>query len=87
MHNLHIETGRYAKTPRSARYCVFCKSSQQYVVEDEEVFLSNRLVDGNCKKFILKPRKNDWTFVQVTHWTLLICSECIDIKKILVVAK
>ena len=38
-HNLHIETGRYANTPRSERVCALCKSNGILVVEDEVHFL------------------------------------------------
>ena len=38
-HNLQIEIGRYSNTPRSERFCAFCKSNQIYTVEDEKHFM------------------------------------------------
>ena len=41
-HNLQIEIGRFGKnkTPRSERYCAYCKTLKKYVVEDEVHFLT-----------------------------------------------
>ena len=40
-HSLEIEKGRYGikKTPREERYCLYCKSRNSYVLEDEVHFL------------------------------------------------
>ncbi len=41
-HNLHIETGRYSNRniPREERYCLFCKTKNDLVIEDEIHFLT-----------------------------------------------
>ena len=41
-HNLHIETGRYRNRniPREERYCLFCKTKNDLVIEDEIHFLT-----------------------------------------------
>ena len=45
-HNLHIETGRFHKnkTPRNERFCLYCKTNNVFVVENEIHFLLSRLV-------------------------------------------
>ena len=44
-HRLAIETGRFPKTPRNERLCIFCKANNIYEIEDEQHVLLR------CSKF------------------------------------
>ena len=44
-HRLAIETGRFSKTPRNERLCIFCKANNIYEIEDEQHVLLR------CSKF------------------------------------
>ena len=62
-HRLAIETGRFNKTPRNARLCLYCKKRSNSVIEDEKHVLlhcpqydihRNQLftyVDESCPRF------------------------------------
>ncbi|MES9993748.1 MAG: reverse transcriptase family protein [Candidatus Thiodiazotropha sp.] len=74
-HRLAVETGRYHKIPRCARFCEYCKTQEVYQVEDEKhVLLSclkynnfrNELFDiirENCRNFDILPDDDKFTYL------------------------
>lgn len=68
-HKLHIETGRYSNRniPREESYCLFCKTKNDPVIEDEIHFLTCCPLFATKRKEMIKSISEKYPYIKMLN--------------------